>query len=159
MRRLQSLVLSVAFMFVFTGPALTQTQAPEMQTLGLAVCEWTYDQLEGTTECERLGDYMVHCTSEWTNAAGNDVEAVFINGYDTNAKVYRGYRFYSGGYADSGIGWVHGDSFTILYKEPDGTIYRASSTITADRWTYVWHRSVQGGPWEQTEEGSMTKVR
>ena len=128
MRRLQSVALSLAFMFVFTGSALGQTQAPEMQTLDLTVGEWTYDQTEGTTECKRLGDYMVHCSSEWTNAAGNHVEAVFIIRYDTNAEMYRAHRFYSGGYADSGIGWMNGDSLTFVFEGPDGTMDRMSSS-------------------------------
>jgi len=144
MRRLQSVALSLAFMLVSTGSALAQTPALEMQTLDLTVGEWKYDQMEGTTECNRLGDYMVHCTSAWTNAAGNQIEAVFMTGYDTNAKVYRGYRFYSSGYADSGIGWMNDNSFTIVYEGPDGTIDRMSSTLTGDTWTYVWHTSAQG---------------
>ena len=159
MRRLVSVAIPLAILFLSAIPSLAQERSPEAQRLDAFVGNWTYDDIEGETECELLGDYIVHCTSAWTTDAGNPVEAVFLVRYDTEAEVYWGHRFYSGGYADSGLGWVEGDTWTFVYEGPAGTRFRMTSIVSRDTWKYVWHRSVQGGAWEQTSEGSATRVR
>lgn len=68
--------------------------------------------------------------------------------------MYRGYRFSSNGYVDSGTGWYEDDTWTIVYDNPSGNKNRMTSTFTADTWTYVWHNSVRGAPWEQSSGGS-----
>ena len=159
MRRLISVALPLAFLFLSAIPTLAQERSPELQRLDWFVGNWTFNEVEGESECERLGDYIVHCNSAWTTADGNPVEAVFLMRYDAEAEVYRGYRFYSGGYADVALGWVEDDTWTFVYEGPAGARFKFTGVASGDTWTFVWHRSVQGGPWEQTSEGSMTKVR
>jgi hypothetical protein len=157
MRRTVFAVLTLLFLLPLTVQA--QERSAELQRLDSFVGNWISDGLEGTGTCNRLADNIVHCTSAWTTTAGNPIEAVFLIGYDTEAEMYKGYRFYSSGYVDSGTGWVEGDTWTVVYDNPSGNKNRMTSTITADTWTYVWHRSVHGGPWEESSEGSNTRVR
>jgi hypothetical protein len=159
MRHLVSVALSLAFLFLSAIPTLAQERSAELQQLDSFVGTWTYSHIEGTTTCNRLADSIVHCTSAWTNTAGNPIEAVFLIRYDTEAEMYKGYRFYSGGFVDSGTGWFEGDTWTFVYDNPSGNKNRMTSTVSANTWTYVWHSSVRGGPWEQTSEGSNTRVR
>lgn len=119
--------------------------------------DWTYNELDGEVSCNMLGEYIVHCDGAWVNDAGDEIEAVFITRYDAVEDVYRGYRFYSGGYADVARGWVDGNDWTFLYEGRDGAMIRFSATASGDSWSYVWHRSDQGGEWEETSRGSMTR--
>lgn len=89
----------------------------------------------------------------------DDIKAVWLFRYDTEDEVYRSYRFYSNGYADSALGWVEGDTWTFVYEGPEGARSRFTGVESGDTWTYEWHSSIQGGGWEKTEEGSMTKAR
>jgi hypothetical protein len=151
-----SLIVTLAMLL----PLRTAAQQPaEAQRLGPLVGEWTFDHVDGGSRCDWLGDFIVRCQSHWTNASGNAVEAVFFVRWDAAQESYTGYRFYSGGYTDSGPGWFDGDTWTFVYEGPQGARYRFVAELSGDKETYTWHRSLQGGPWEQTETGSMTRVR
>jgi endonuclease YncB( thermonuclease family) len=62
-------------------------------------------------------------------------------------------------YADSGLAWIDGDTWTVVYEGAGGVRFRMTIVVADGTQTYVWHRSVEGGPWVETSEGSMTKVR
>lgn len=159
MRYLASLAIPLAFLSLFAVPATAQDLSPELQELDAFIGEWTFDEMEGTTMCERLADNIVHCTSNWISAEGNLVEAVFVTGYNPLRERYESYRFYSSGYWDSGTGWFEDGNWVTVYDAQNGNKVRQISTITGETWTYQWFRSVRGGPWESTSDGSATKVR
>jgi hypothetical protein len=146
------LTLTVVLFPLFTLPQqVVAQQPPEAQRLGWFVGDWTYDHLDGGTKCEWLGDFIVHCQSSWINSAGDSVEVVFLTGYDPEAEVYTAHRFYSG--------WVDGDTWSFVYEGPAGARYRITMVASEDTWTYEWHTSVKGGPWEPGSTGSATRVR
>ncbi|MDH3650641.1 MAG: hypothetical protein OEQ53_13240 [Saprospiraceae bacterium] len=134
-------------------------QPPEAQRMDWLVGDWKYEDLDGGAKCKWLGDFTIHCESSWTNNAGETTEAVFLTRYDPEAKIYTAHRFYSGGYTDSGLGWVDGDTWSFVYEGPAGDRYRFTGVISEDTWTYEWHSSVKGGSWERTAGGSMKKVQ
>ena len=138
---------------------LLAQQPPEAQRLGVFVGEWTFDELEGEATCAWLGDMAVHCPASWLNSEGDTIEAVFLTRWDAEAEVYTAHRFYSSGYADSGLAWVDGDTWTTVFEGPEGARYRNTSVISGDTWTYEWHMSVEGGPWEAGETGSATRAQ
>lgn len=159
MRHLASLALGLSLLFLFAGPAPAQDLSPELQRLDMFIGEWTYDDMDGATMCERLGDFIVHCTSDWTNADGNLVETVWVIGYNTQTERFQAYRFYSSGYWDSGTGWIEDGNWVTVYDARNGNKVKQISTITEDTWTFQWFSSVRGVPWESTSDGSATKVR
>ena len=122
------------------------------------VGSWEYTSVEGTTECDKVGQYMVNCRSVWTTASGDPRDAVFIIRFDPETEMLMGYRFYNSGYADSGFGWVDGNTSVFVYELAEGARARITQTWSGNTITYVWHSSVEGGPWEQTSEGSTRKV-
>lgn len=134
-------------------------QAPEAQRLGWFVGEWVYEDLDGGAECEWLGELIVDCHSSWINSAGDSLQLRSLIRYDRDAQVYTAYRFYSGGYADSGLGWVDGDTWKFVHEGPEGARYRATVLASQDTWAYEWHRSVRGGPWEPRSTGALKRVR
>jgi hypothetical protein len=160
MRRLASVAIPLAVLLIPAVPTTTiaQEHSTEIQQLDWFVGSWTYDHLEGGAECERLGEYIVQCRSVWKTDAGEDREGYFFTRYDTVAEAWKAYRFYNTGYADEGLGWVEGDTWTWVYEGRMGARYKFIGVEAGEKWTYTWYRSLQGGPWEQTSEGSMTKV-
>jgi len=156
-------ILLISTMVLFSIFALPQQvaaqQPPEAKSMDFLVGDWEYVDVEGGVTCKWLGDFIINCQGSWTNDAGNTVEAVFLQRYDPEAKIYTAHRFYSGGYTDSGLAWVDGDTWTTVYEGSGGTRNRFTGVISGDTWTYEWHRSVKGKPWERTSEGSMKKVK
>jgi hypothetical protein len=161
MRRLTSLTIPLFVLGFVIIPTQTfaQEQSAESQLLGLFVGSWTYDHIEGGTECSWLGDHIVHCRGSWITADGNEVEAVFLTRYDEAEEMWRAHRYYNSGYADSAVGWLEDGTWTFVYETPSENRVKFTGVISGDKWTYDWHRSVHGGPWEKTSEGSMTKVQ
>jgi len=159
MKRVPLTLTAVLFPLLTLPQQVVAQQPPEAQRLGWFVGDWVYEGLDGGTKCEWLGDSIVHCQSSWINSDGDSIEAVFLIRYDPEAEVYTAHRFYSGGYTDSGLGWVDGDTWTFVYEGATGARFRFTGVTSEDTWTYEWHTSVEGGPWEPGSAGSMTKVR
>ena len=159
MRHLAALAIPSALFLLCACPASAQDLSPELQRMDQFIGTWNYDGMDGTAICQRLADNIVRCNSDWTNADGDPVEAVFIWVHDPLTERYMTYRFYSSGYWDSGTGWFEDGTWVAIYDAQNGNKVKSTSTITADSWTYEWYRSVRGGPWEQTSEGSATRAR
>jgi hypothetical protein len=155
------MTLSLALILMPAVPttAKAQEHAAQIRQLDWFVGSWTYDQTEGGAECKKLGDFMVHCTSTWKTAEGDDAEAVFITRYDAVDETWKAYRFYRNGYADQALGWIEGGTHTYVYEGRNGARRKFVGVAEGETWAYTWYRSLQGGPWERTEEGSMTRVR
>ena len=152
------LISNVILFLLFALPQQgVAQQPPEAQKMNLMVGEWKYEQNEGSLNCKWLGDFITHCESSWKNDAGETIETVWLNRYDQEAKVYTSHRFYSGGYTDSGVGWLDGGTWTFVFDGPAGARYRITSVISEDTWTFEWHSSIKGGSWEPGQVGSAKK--
>ncbi len=149
----------ILFSLLVLPQQVVAQQPPEAQRMDVFVGDWEYEDLEGGTKCKWLGEFIIHCENSWINDAGDTVEAVFLTRYDQEAKIYTAHRFYSGGYTDSGLGWVNGNTWSFVYEGQAGARYRFTGVISGDTYTYEWHRSDKGGSWERTGGGSMKKVQ
>ncbi len=116
---------------------------------------WEFVGIDGGGECRLVGNAGFYCVTE-----GGGEEAIWVTWWDDGDEVYRTYRLYSDGYADAGVVWIDGDSWTFVYE---GKIGDRAKMVTArtddDRFEYMWHRSLRGGPWEQTTGFAMKRVR
>jgi hypothetical protein len=153
-------LLALCVVLLAPTQALAQ-RSPELQALDRLVGEWTYDQMEGGGACEWIGESFVVCISRWTDASGAARANSWVNGYDAAAKVYTTWRFNDNGYRDSGFGWRTGDNtWTWVFDSTAGRKLRFTAEFPSETvYTYKWARSVEGGAWEDTSAGSMTKVR
>ncbi|MGD2122775.1 MAG: hypothetical protein PVJ76_13565 [Gemmatimonadota bacterium] len=149
----------LACLLLFSGDLKAQEHSAQIEYLNKWVGTWTFDTLEGETECEKVGDYIVDCRTTWKTASGAEREAVFITRFDPETETFLGYRFYSTGSASYGPGWIDGDTDVFIYDMPGGTRAKVNQTWSGEKLTYEWYRSTQGGPWVKTSEGSWTKVR
>lgn len=122
------------------------------------VGSWTSDDYEGGFECEWLGETVVVCRSEWVMDSGDEGEAFYVNRWDSENELYRSYRFYDTGYADSGTMWVDGETWTVVMEGPKGSLDRIIWTVAPEDAEYTWHRSVRGGPWEEVTTHSFTRL-
>jgi len=160
MRNILLIVTIILISLIALPQQVVAQQPPEAQRMSWFVGDWEYQTLDGGAKCKWLGEFIIQCESSWTNDDGNTVEALFLTRYDSKAKIYTAHRFYSGGYTDSGLGWVDGDTWTFVYEGQAGARTRFTGVISGDTWTYEWHRSVEGGLWEGTGGGgSMKKVQ
>ncbi len=155
MRRILGVFLLISLAFPFGLGA--QDHSEQIEFLNQLVGSFEYNP-DGEGECQKVGEYTVNCISAWTSAAGVEREAIWITRFDPETERFMGYRFYENGYADSGPGWIDGNTSTFVYELPNGNRSRITATQSGDTTTYVWHRSVQGGPWEKTSEGSSKRV-
>ena len=162
MRRLVSVAIPLAILFLSAIPTLAQERSPELQRLGLWVGEWTYEvgDAPGTFAAEWLGDFFIQIDEVYTNPSGNTVNILGVFGYDAAEGVYTWHRYWGNGYSDAAKGWVHDNTWTFLFDEPVGEKTRMTMTEeSADVIAFKWEVSVEGGPWEVTSEGRSTKVR
>lgn len=128
-----------------------------VEALQPLVGEWTYDEIDGGVSCDMLGTSYVVCEGSWKNDAGNDVFATFLTGYDAANDQYRSWRFYGGGYMDSGRTWINGDSWTTLYVNDAGLAFRFTASLDGNTWRYQWEGFRGTGQWDVTSTGSMTR--
>lgn len=165
MRRIVSVALPLAFLFLSAIPTPTLAQEappPELQRFNYFMGEWTYDvgSSSGTMAWEWFGDFLARANEENTTASGNTTGLLHVFGYDTEEEVFTWHRYWSSGNIQIARGWVHGDTWTFLFDDPVGMKTRLIMVETStDVVTFHWERSIEGGPWEVTSEGRMTKVR
>ena len=136
--------------------ALAQN-SPGADALHAMVGHWTYDHMEGYSDCEMLGESYVVCEGGWTNDDGSETVAIFHTGYNAQNDQYHTWRFYGGGYADSGRAWIDGNTWVTLYVSDAGVVRKASSTIDGNNWSYQWEAFDDTGEWGVTSTGSMTR--
>ena len=81
-------------------------------------------------------------------------------GYDAEAEAHTAFRFYGGGFHDTGKGWLDGDTWTFIYGDNPGRLIRFTGTWESeDVWVYKWERSVEGGEWVETSGGTAYRVK
>jgi len=110
------------------------------------------------------GGFFVVCRFQSSYSTGTTREAAAVFGYNQAEQAYTWYRYYSTGATDSAKGWVHGNTWVWILPESQisGKATRRQMTSTEESptsWTYKWERSVEGEPWQTTEQGKCTKVK
>lgn len=105
-----------------------------------------------------------HINESFRPAGGEPEEIAAIMGFEAVRGEYVWVRFWSNGSADQARGSAEGEQLTWVFDEvtENGrpTRWRSVTTrVSADHFTFSWERSVEGGPWEVTEEGVARKAR
>jgi hypothetical protein len=148
----------------------TATPGPEHRRLEYFVGSWNYeikgtDSGTGTWTVEKAaGGFFFRASETYRPNAGTSVDIGAVMGYDPVRKVYTWYRYWSNGYSDFARGWVSGDTLVFVLDEAKQEGKDAREQITMilagpTHFTFKWERSVDGGPWTVTGEGTMTKVK
>jgi hypothetical protein len=150
-------VLFLTFAVLALPASLRAQGSSGAEALEALVGEWTYDEIDGSVNCDMLGAAYVVCEGSWKTDAGNDVFATFLTGYDEENDRYRSWRFYGGGYMDSGRTLIDGDTWVTLYVNSAGVAARFTGTLDGNTWRYQWEGFQGAGQWEVTSTGSMTK--
>lgn len=150
--------IAILFSFLTLTSQSFAQQSQEAQKMDVLVGKWESNNGDGEATCEWLGETMVHCLSSWTNDEGKSVKALWILEYDQEADLYTSNRYHSRGYSDSGFVWVDGNSWLFVFNIPNGNRVKMTSQISEDNWAYKWHVSSKGSSWEESSEGSFTRV-
>ena len=149
--------LAAAFAILLVPGFLAAQDGSGAEALHAMVGQWEYEHVDGSVTCDMLGENWVHCRGSWVNDAGNEVHAVFSNGYNPNDDQYVSVRYYGNGYMDSGRMWIDGDTWTTLYVNGNGVVRKLTGVLSATSWAYHWEAFDAEGNWEETDRGSMTK--
>lgn len=108
------------------------------------------------------GGFVLECPTHTT--APSEREDVWIFGFSTADKAYTAYHYGSTG-ASPGVhkGQRSGTTWTFVREgtfEGKPTKFQVVvNEVSASRYTTQSRRSVEGGPWTVTQEGSCTKAK
>jgi hypothetical protein len=159
MRRIVSLALPLAFLFLSAMPTLAQERSAEMQALDYWVGEWTGTESGGSSDtqvCKWLGTSFVQCESENSNGS-----VLWLMGYDATAGAYTTAYFWGNG--ENGVVDTvtrQGDTMTWLSDIPTGGQYRMAWVLESrDIMTLKSEMAEEGGDWVVQDENTMTRVR
>ena len=166
----QSLSTILVLLPMLAAAQPSATPGPEHQPLEYFVGSWNYEikgEFAGTgnfTVEQTAAGFFFLFTETYQPEAGASVDIGSVMGYDPVRKVYTWYRYWSNGYSDFARGWVSGDTFAFVFDEVKQETKDVRWQVTvimvgpAD-YTFKWERSVEGGPWTVTGEGTATKVK
>jgi hypothetical protein len=109
---------------------------------------------------------------EFNSGESDPMGVLGIVGYDAIGGYFTWYRAFSNGAWDHARGTLEDGTITFDMLEsrwePLGDILGAGpgvsfrtkwTDISEDGMTFIWERSVDGGPWEQAGEGRGSRVR
>ena len=151
--------ISLFTLFMFHQEAISQESA-ETNIFDIWVGDWKYETFDGVAKGIKLAENILQWENNYTNEAGEKGKSVAYLRLKDKDKTIETYRFYSNGYADSGLVWVDGDTWTFVYEGEEGARFKFIGTLSGNTFNYKWHKSLKGGPWEPVGEGgSMTKVQ
>ena len=158
MRRLVSVAIPLAVLFLFAIPIQAQERSPEMQALGYWVGEWTSTSAEGsgTQVCKWLGTSFVQCEGE-----NPDGSVLWLMGYDATAGAYTSVYFWGNG-ENGAIDTVtqQGDTMTWLVDIPTGGQARMAWVLESqDIMTLKSETAEEGGDWAVVAEYRFARVR
>ena len=146
-------------LFMFNQVAISQESA-ETNVLDIWVGDWKYDTIDGVNKCIKLAENIIQLENNIINEAGEKRKSVYYLRLKDKDNTIETYRFFSNGYADSGLVWVDGDTWTFVYEGEDGARFKMIGAFSDSTINYRWHRSLKGGLWEPIGEGgSATKVQ
>jgi hypothetical protein len=147
----------------------TPKLGPEHELHGFLEGENSCTFNDGTAKFESKCEWVSNglfmtCTGHYKPSSGSTVEFHTVQGYDRHEKVHTMYRFRSTGQIDHARGWFKDNKLKWVFSDElvDGKWQRRQLAVelnsTKNFWTFKWERSVEGGPWQVTQEGKCTKV-
>ena len=157
MKRAPGILVVAALLFPLSLKG--QQRSPEVERLADWIGDWTYtissQESTGSWSFEWFGNRMVRAEEHTPN--GNDV--FHMMAFDPEEGVYTWRRYWSSGLVDLGRGWLHENTWTFLFLEEPGDIWRiAMSFESPDVLTFRWEQMVEGGSWELVSEGRTTRI-
>lgn len=158
MRRLASVTIPLAVLCLSAMSAYAQERSVELQRFEFWIGMWG-DTAGGAPiqECSWVGESFVQCT---VFGAEQPVSTIHVFGYDADAEAYTAFRFYGNGFHDTGMGWVEGNTWTIVYADNPGRIIRWTGIQESeDMFSYRWERSVEGGEWVEASAGRAYRIK
>ena len=157
MRRLVSVALPLAFLFLSAIPTLAQERSAEVQLLDFWVGEWTGTDSEGvsgTQVCKWLGDSFVQC-----EAAGPGFAVLWVMEHNAD-DGYKMTSFNDSGESGSINFSIQDDVCTWLWDIPTGGKYRMTWVMESqDVLTLTAEMAEEGGEWVVEDEVRMTRVK
>ena len=164
-----SLSTLLVLMPIVAAAQQAATPGPEHRRLEYFVGSWNYEirgteSGAGTWTVEKAPGGFFLASETYRPSAGASLDIGAVMGYDPVRQVYTWYRYWSNGYSDFARGWVSGDTLVFVLDEAkqEGKDVREQITMILAEpgyFTFRWERSVEGGPWTVTSEGTMTKVK
>jgi hypothetical protein len=157
--------LGIPILAFLVFPLSLQSQEgppPEVGALDSWVGEWSYKLGEtgyGTVVYHWVGEFFLRYDESNTDQEGVTIQILGVMGYDVEEGVYTLDRYWGNGYSDRFKGTLEGNVWTFTRDEIDGVVGRVTITDGEDEKSFRWERSVDGGPWELTSDGSMQRVR
>ena len=151
-----SLVLSLIV------PICVQGQSTELEKVQFYVGEWTYEHSSGhgTMVFKSFGDNLIYAEEEYTTDSGNLSLMLHVMGYDGEEGVYWWRRFTRSSGGGFFKGTIEGNTLTWVAEAVEGRQTRmVQEKDSDDLFHFRWERSVDGGPWEATIEGTTRRVR
>lgn len=155
-------ILSLFFVLSLIFPLGVQAQNPEMEKAQFWVGDWSYEVGEGygTMSFKSHGDLLIYAIEDYTNPSGALIRYVHVMGYDSEEGVYWWRRFTrssSGGFFK---GTLDGNTWTWLTEVVEGRQTRMVQVAESeDVIQFRWERSIDGGPWEVTSQGTTRRVK
>ena len=158
MRRLVASAIPLAVLFLSAMPTFAQERSTELQRFDFWIGKWASAPDSTPVQvCSWVGESFVQCPVFGPDGA---VSTIHLMGYDPDAEAYTAFRFYGNGYHDTGMGWVEGNTWTVVYADNPGRMIRWTGIQeTQDAFSYKWERSVEGGEWVETSGGRAYRVK
>ena len=183
MKEFTSYSLAVVLGFFFMPVAFAQESAPGQAEYDLLVAragEYTYDYTEVGSPAQTgrivfesfAGGRFLKFEESWTRVEGDTMGVLGIVGYDAIGGYFTWYRVFENGAYDHARGTLENGTITFDITEsrmepfgenawsgPGIQLRTKWTDFSEDGWTFIWERSVDGGPWERLSEGRNTRVR
>ena len=166
---------------LFLSPSAASAQGqPEYDLLRSLAGEFTddYTELGSPATTGRIsfepfaGGQFLKFEEVWGQGEGDSMGILGIVGYDALGGYFTWYRVFDNGAYDHARGTLENGTITFMITEsrteqfgPDdwsgpGIQLRTMWTdFSEEGWTFLWDRSVDGGPWERLSEGRNKRVR
>jgi len=154
--------LGVFLVFSLLVPLGLQGQSTELEKVQFFVGEWTYEHTSGhgTMIFESFGDDLLYAKEEYTTDSGNLTKMFHVMGFDTEEGTYWWRRFTRSSGGAFFTGTVEGNTLTWMAEPSEGRQTRmVQEKESEDLFHFRWERSVDGGPWEATIEGTTKRGR
>jgi len=181
MRRSLFLLPALALLFVPSARAQESTSGrAEVALLVSLAGEYTYHYQEvgsppgsGRIAFESFADgRFLKLDETWGPGDGEAMSIQGFIGYDSVGGYFTWYRVFGNGSYDHGRGTLKDGTITFEITEsrteafgqdrwagPGIQLRTKWTDFSDDGWTFIWERSVDGGPWEFLSEGQNHRVR
>jgi len=155
-------ILCPIFVLSLILPIGVQAQAAEMERTQFWVGDWSYEVGEGygTMSFKSHGDLLIYATEEYTNPSGALIGYVHVMGYDSEEGGYWWRRFSRSSTGGFFKGTLDGNTWIWSTEVVEGRQTRMVQEVESeDVIRFRWERSIDGGPWEVTSQGTTKRVK